>query len=67
MGFEMRRQGKSEGAKEFTERMKGIQGKAQAVLKKVQEEMKKQADRKRGEAEEYRVGDLVLLSMKDLK
>jgi len=29
--------------------------------------MKKQADRKRREAEEYRVGDLVLLSTKDLK
>jgi len=29
--------------------------------------MKKQADRKREEAEEYQVGDLVLLSMKDLK
>jgi len=37
------------------------------VLKKAQKEMKKQADRKRGEAEEYRVGDLVLLSTKDLK
>jgi len=29
--------------------------------------MKKQADRKRGEAEEYQVGDLVLLSTKNLK
>jgi len=47
MGFEMRRQGKSEGAKEFTKRMKTIQEEAQAALKKVQEEMKKQADRKR--------------------
>ena len=67
MGFEMRRQGKPEGAKEFAERMKGIQEEAQAVLKKAQEEIKKQADRKRGESEEYQVGDLVLLSMKDLK
>jgi len=67
MGFEMRKQGKSEGAKEFMERMKGIQEEAQAALKKAQEEMKKQADRKRGEAEEYWVGDLVLLSTKDLK
>jgi len=67
MGFKMRKQGKLEGAKEFTERMKEIQEEAQAVLKKAQEEMKKQADRKRGEVEEYRVGDLVLLSTKDLK
>jgi len=29
--------------------------------------MKKQADRKRGEVEEYRKGNLVLLSTKDLK
>jgi len=37
------------------------------VLGKVQEEMKKFANRKRREKEEYRVGDLVLLSTKDLK
>jgi len=67
MGFEMRKQGKSEGAKEFAERIKGIQEEAQAALKKAQEEMRKQADRKRREAKEYRVGDLVLLSTKDLK
>jgi len=67
MGFEMRRQGKLEGAKEFVERMKGIQEEAQAVLKKTQEEMKKQVDRRREEVEEYWEGDLVLLSMKDLK
>jgi len=29
--------------------------------------MKKFANRRRGEGEEYKVGDLVLLSMKDLK
>ena len=67
MGFEMRKQGKLEGAKEFTGRIKEIQEEAQAALKKAQEEMKKQADRKRGEVEEYQVGDLVLLSTKDLK
>ena len=67
MGFEMRKQGKLEGAKEFMERMKKIQEEAQAVLKKAQKEMKKQADKKRGEVEEYQVGDLVLLSTKDLK
>jgi len=37
------------------------------VLGKVQEEIKKSANRKRKEEEEYRVGDLVLLSTKDLK
>jgi len=67
IGFEMRRQGKLEGAREFTEKMKRIQEEAQVALKKAQEEMKKQANRKREEAEEYQVGDLVLLSTKDLK
>jgi len=37
------------------------------VLGKAQEEMKKFTNRKHGEREEYRVGDLVLLSTKDLK
>jgi len=67
MGFKMRKKGKLEGAKEFVERMKKMQEEAQAALKRAQEEMKKQADRKRGEAEEYQEGDLVLLSIKDLK
>jgi len=37
------------------------------VLTKVQEDMRKYADRHRGEAVEYKIGDLVLLSTKDLK
>ena len=49
------------------ERIRKIQEEAKAVLGKVQEEMKKFANRKRREEEEYRVGDLVLLSTKDLK
>ena len=53
MGFEMRKQGRLEGAKRFVERMKRIQEEAQAALKRAQEEMKRQADRKKGEAEEY--------------
>ena len=43
-------------------RMKEVQGKAKAALAKAQEEMRRYADRKRGEAVEYKVGDLVLLS-----
>jgi len=54
-------------AGKFVERMKKIQEEAKATLGKVQEEMKKFADKKRREGEEYRVGDLVLLSTKDLK
>jgi len=62
MGFEERGKGKYEVAEKFVERMRKIQEKAKA-----QEEIKKFANRKRREEEEYRVGDLVLLSTKDLK
>ena len=47
--------------------MKEIQKEAKAALRKTQEDMKKYADRKRAEVEEYKVGDLVMLSTKDLK
>jgi len=67
MGFEGRRKGKYKVAEKFMERIRKIQEEAKAVLGKVQEEMKKFANRKRREEEEYRVGDLVLLSTKDLK
>jgi len=67
MGFEGRRKGKYEAAGKFVERMKKIQEEAKAALEKAQEEMKKFANRRQGEGEEYKVGDLVLLSMKDLK
>jgi len=67
MGFELRKKGRFEGAERFTKRMEEVQGEAKAALMKVQEEMKRYADRKRGEAVEYKVGDLVLLSTRDLK
>jgi len=67
MGFEMRKKGKVLRAEEFAVKMKEIQEEAQAVLRKAQEEMKKQADRHKGEVEEYKVGDMVLLSTKELK
>ena len=51
----------------FVERMKKIQKETRAALEKVQEEMKKYVDRKWKKAEEYKIGDLVLLSTKDLK
>jgi len=67
MGFEGRRKGKYEVAEKFIKKMKKIQEEVKAALGKAQEEMKKFADRKRGKGKEYRVGDLVLLSTKDLK
>jgi len=67
MGFELRKKGKFEEANKFVERMQEIQEEAKAALGKVQEDIKRYADRYRGETEEYQVGDLVLLSTKDLK
>ena len=46
MGFEGRRKGKYKAAGKFIKRMKKIQEKAKAVLGKVQEEMKKFANRR---------------------
>ena len=63
----MRKKGKFEEANKFVERMQEIQREAKVALSKVQEDMKRYADRHRREVEEYKVGDLVLLSMKDLK
>jgi len=67
MGFEMRRKGKYKGAEKFAIKIKKVQEEAKVALGKAQEEMKKYADRKRGEADEYKVGDLIMLSTKDLK
>jgi len=67
MGFKGRKKGKYKGAEKFIEKMKEIQEKAKAALGKAQEDMKKYADRKRAEVDEYKVEDLVMLSTKDLK
>ena len=67
MEFEGRKKRKYKGVKKFIEKMKEIQEEARVVLGKAQEEMKKYADRKRGEVDDYKVGDLVMLSTKDLK
>jgi len=67
MGFEMRKKGKVLRVEEFAAKMKEIQEEAQAVLRKAEEEMKKQADQYREEVEECKVGDMVLLSTRDLK
>ena len=65
MGFDIRKKGKNKKAEEFVKEMKERHEEARAALVKVQEEMKRQADRSRKEAEEYRVGDKVLISTKD--
>ena len=53
--------------KKFIAKIKEIQGEAKVALGKAQEEIRKYADRKRGEVDKYKVGDLVMLSTKNLK
>ena len=65
MGFDIRKKGKNEKTEEFVREMKERHKETRAALIKLQEEMKRQADRNRKETEEYRVGDKVLISMKD--
>jgi len=66
MGGDIRKKGKVESVMEFVERMKRVHEEAEAALKKTQEEMKRYADRSRKETENWKKGDRVLLSTKDL-
>ena len=65
IGFNIRKKGKNVKAEEFVKEIKDRHEEVKAALVKSQEEMKKQADRNRKEAEEYRVRDKVLISTKD--
>ena len=64
MRVDIRRKGEVEKAMEFTERMKKVQEEIKAILRKVQEEMKQQTDRKR-KVEEWKKRDKVMLSIKN--
>ena len=66
MWGDIRKKGKVERAAEFVERMKKMHEEAGVVLKKTQEDMKKQADQRRKETEDWKRGDRVMLSTKDL-
>ena len=67
MGFKVRKKKRYKGAEKFVIKIKEIQEEAKAALEKAQEKIKKYTDRKREEVNEYKVGDLVMLSTKDLK
>jgi len=67
MGFELRKKERYERAEKFAKKMEEVQREAKAALVKVQENMRRYADRHRAEVVGYNVGDLVLLSTKDLK
>ena len=65
IGVDIKRKLKVEKATEFAERMK-VQKEVRAALRKVQEEIKQQADRSRMEVKEWKKGDKVILSIKYL-
>jgi len=66
MEVDLRRKEKMEKATEFAERIRKVQKEVGTALMKVQKEIKKQADRKRKKAEEWKVGDRIMLSTKNL-
>ena len=63
MGFDIRKKRKHVKAEDFVKEIKNKHEKAKTALVKSQKEMKRYVNRKK--AEEYRVGDKVLISTKD--
>ena len=66
IGGDIRKKGKIEKATEFVERMKKVHEETGMALKKVQKDMKRQVDKGRRESKNWKKGDRVLLSTKDL-
>ena len=66
MEIDIRRKEKIEKAIELTKRIRKVQEEPEMVLRKIQKEMKQQTDRERREVEEWKKGNRVILSMKDL-
>ncbi len=66
IGFDIRKKGKNVNAEEFVKEMKNRHEKTKATLVKSQKEMKRQVDRNRKEAEEYKVGDKSVDKYKEL-
>jgi len=65
MGFEIRKKRKYVKVEEFVKEVKEMYEKAKTVVKKIQKEMKKYADRNKKKVVEYKERDKVLLSIKE--
>ena len=66
MGFKIRKKRKHAKVEEFVKEIKKMHKEVKTALKILQEEIKKYIDRNRKKVVKYKVGDRVLLSMKDL-
>ena len=66
IGVDLRKKEKVEKTMEFAKRMRKVQEETEAALMRAQKEMKRQADREKREAKNWKVGDRVILSTKDL-
>ena len=66
MEGDIRKRGKVESAMEFVERMKKVYEEVGVVLKKMQEDIKRQANKRRKETKNWKKGNRVMLSTKDL-
>ena len=66
LGANIRKKEKVEKVTEFVERIKKIQEEVRAALRKAQEKIKQQVDRRRKKAETWKKRDKMMLSMKDL-
>ena len=66
MGFKLRWNVKVQSVEYFVQGLKNVQAEAEVALHKVHDDMKHNADRKCMEAPQYKVGDRVWLSTKDL-
>ena len=66
MEVDIRKKEKIEKATEFVKRIKKMQKEVEIALRKAQEEMKQQVDRRRKETKTWKKRDKVILSMKDL-
>ena len=67
MGTNLRREARNESAVQFATRMKSVREEAEASLKMAAQKMKEQYDRSKKDAPEFKIGDLVLLNMKNLR
>ena len=67
MGTNLKREARNESAQQFATRIQELRKEAEASLKMASERMKSNYDRKRQESPSYKVGDLVLLNMKNIR